>query len=101
MKEYSPIQFLAYLIEQRQYNSLQLNARKFNKELDKIHDSLWNQHYHIDFGFREFAFECISKFPHNCQLDTENLILTINKDEGFERELNNYIKIYKTPEYDF
>lgn len=99
MKEYNPIQFLAYLVELCNDKTLQLNVRKFNEELDKIHNSLWNQHFHIGFGFEEFALVCKRTFPNNCQLDIEKLTLAINKDKEFERELNNYIKIYENPEF--
>lgn len=100
MKEYSPIQFLAHLVEQISDNGWQkLDVKEFNEIMHKIEDSIWKQHFHIGFGFEEFALTCISKFPHNCQLDTEKLILTINKDDEFEKELNNYIKIYETPKY--
>ena len=99
MKEYSPIQFLDYIVNRSKENSLQLNVRTFNEELDKIHDSLWNHDFHIGFGFEEFALACKRTFPDNCQLDIDKLTLIITKDEKFERELNNYTKIYENPEF--
>lgn len=97
MKEYSPIQFLAHLVEQIYDNGwYKMDVKEFNGIIHRIEDSIWNHYFHIGFGFEEFVFECTSKFPNNCQFDTENLILTINKDEELEKELNNYIKIYET-----
>lgn len=99
MKEYSPIQFLVYLVDQIHDNGwCKIDVREFNDIMHRIEDSIWNQHFHIGFGFDEFALTCKRTFPENCQLDIDKLTLTIIKDEEFERELNNYIKIYETPE---
>ena len=100
MKEYNPIQFLAYLVKQRQDNSLQLNARKFNKELDKIHDSIWKQHFHIGFGFREFVRKCSTIFEEWIYFDNEKINLNIKVDDEFIKVLNDYIKIFVIPNYE-
>ena len=98
MKEYRPVQFLAYLVELCNDKILQLNVRKFNEKLDKIHDSLWNQHFHIGFGFNTFCDICSTRFPEWIYFDNEKFILTINKDEEFEKNLGSYITIYEMPD---
>lgn len=97
MKEYRPMQLLAHLVEQISDNGwCKIDVREFNDIIHRIEDSIWNQHFHIGFGFEEFVLACKRTFPDNCQLDIEKLILTITKDAEFEKNLNNYIKIYET-----
>ena len=91
------MQFLASLVEQISDNGChKIGVKEFNDLIHKIEDSVWNQHFHIGFGFEEFVLACKRTFPNNCKLDIDKLTLTITKDEEFEKELNNYIKIYET-----
>ena len=100
MKEYNPICFLIYLVEQNKNNSFQINVRRFNEELHKIENSLWNQHYHIDFGFNTFCRICSTRFPEWIYFDNEKINLSIKVDDEFIKVLNNYIKIFDIPNYE-
>ena len=99
MTDYNPICFLAHLVEKNKNNSFQIRVRKFNEELDGIHDSLYSQHYYIGFGFNDFVDVCATTFPEWIKADVENLKVYINVDNDFIRTLKNYLKIFSLPKY--
>lgn len=97
MTNYNPICFLTHLVEKNKNNSFQLSVRKFNEELDDIHDALYSQRYYIGFGFNDFVDACVTKFPEWIKADVENLVVYVNVDNDFVRTLKDYLKIFILP----
>lgn len=100
MKEYNPICFLAYLVGKEEASTtLHLTVPKFNEELHKIENTLWDQGYHMGFGFEEFVERVYRTLVGEewMTFDEDKLVLSINIDDELKSFLKLYTEVFELP----